>query len=592
MDRSNINEKYKWDLSKIYNSIDDFRVDYNYVLDKLDSFSKYRDIKYDEFSLYEVLELVMDVSRKLEKLQVYTSLLCDEDTGNNKNQELKEEVSNLCSKYSKSSYFIDTDILKMDYSDIEELYEKNSKLREYEIYLYNMFRYKCHTLSNDEEKLIANLSNVMGNNYDSYELLKDNDLLFPNFGVDMEDYELNNSNYSLYIESDNREIRKEAFNTLYDTYCQYKNIFANLLVSNIKEEVSIARIRKYNNTLEASMYSDDLNVSIYDNLVNTVNDKMDVIHKYYDLKKRVLGLDELHLYDVYANLIKGDSFSYKYDDAKEIVISALSVLGDEYVSKLEDGINKRWIDVYPNKGKRTGGYSSGCYDTEPYILLNYQDKYDDMSTLAHELGHSMHSYYTRSNNSYQYGHYSIFVAEVASTVNELLLAKYILKNSNDKNEKLFILNRMMELFRATIYRQTMFAEFERNIYTRIEKDKAVTADVLSDEYYRLNEIYFGKNVVVDDKIRYEWERIPHFFYNFYVYKYATGLSAACYIVNSLLDGKITADDYISFLKCGRSKTPLESLKLAGVDLSDESVISSAISMFNDTINEFNDLYFS
>lgn len=592
MDRSNINERYKWDLSKIYNSIDDFRVDYNYVLEKLDSFSKYKDVKYDEFSLYEVLELVMDVSRKLEKLQVYTSLLCDEDTGNNKNQELKEEVSNLCSKFSQATYFIDTDILKMDYSYIEELYKKNSKLREYEIYLYNMFRYKCHTLSNDEEKLIANLSNVMGNNYYSYELLKDNDLVFPNFNVDMEDYELNNSNYSLYIESDNREIRKEAFNTLYDTYCQYKNIFANLLVSNIKEDVSMARIKKYNNTLEASMYSDDLSVSIYDNLVNTVNDKMNVIHKYYDLKKKVLGLDELHLYDVYANLIKGDSFTYKYDDAKEIVISALSVLGDEYISILKNGIEKRWVDVYPSKGKRTGGYSSGCYDTEPYILLNYQDKYDDMSTLAHELGHSMHSYYTRSNNSYQYGHYSIFVAEVASTVNELLLAKYILKNSNDKNEKLFILNRMMELFRATIYRQTMFAEFERNIYEMIEKDKAVTADVLSDEYYRLNEIYFGKNVVVDDKIRYEWERIPHFFYNFYVYKYATGLSAACYIVNSLLDGKITADDYISFLKCGRSKTPLESLKLAGVDLSDKSVISSAISMFNDTINEFNDLYFS
>lgn len=587
-----IDERYKWDLSKIYNSIDDFRVDYNYVLEKLDSFSKYKDIKYDSSSLYELLELLMNVSRVLEKLEVYTSLLCDEDTGNNKNQELKEEVSNLCSKFSQTTYFIDTDILKMDYSDIEELYKKNSKLREFEIYLYNMFRYKCHTLSNDEEKLLANLSNAMGNNYDSYELLKDNDLVFPNFSVDMEDYELNNSNYSLYIESDNREIRKEAFNTLYDTYCQYKNIFASLLVSNIKEDVSMARIKKYNNTLEASMYSDDLSMSIYDNLVNTVNDKIDVIHKYYDLKKKVLGLDELHLYDVYANLIKGDSFTYEYDDAKEIVISALSVLGDEYISILKNGIEKRWVDVYPSKGKRTGGYSSGCYDTEPYILLNYQDKYDDMSTLAHELGHSMHSYYTRSNNSYQYGHYSIFVAEVASTVNELLLAKYILKNSTDKNEKLFILNRMMELFRATIYRQTMFAEFERNIYEMIEKDKAVTADVLSDEYYRLNEIYFGKNVVVDDKIRYEWERIPHFFYNFYVYKYATGLSAACYIVNSLLDGKITADDYISFLKCGKSKTPLESLKLTGVDLSDKSVISSAISMFNDTINEFNDLYFS
>ena len=266
-------------------------------------------------------------------------------------------------------------------------------------------------------------------------------------------------------------------------------------------------------------------------------------------------------------------------------------MGEEYISILQKGIEDRWIDVYPNKGKRTGGYSSGSYDTNPYILLNYQDKYDDMSTLAHELGPSMHSYYTRHNNPYQYGHYSIFVAEVASTVNELLLAKYVIKNSNDKNEKLFILNRMMELFRATIYRQTMFAEFERDIYQMIEDSNPVTADILSDKYYELNQRYFGNNVYIDELIRYEWERIPHFFYNFYVYKYATGLSAACYIVTSLLDGKITSEDYINFLKCGKSKSPLDSLKIAGVDLSNKEVISSAIDMFDGIIDEFNALYF-
>ncbi len=592
MDRSNIDKKYQWDLSKIYVDYDDFKRDIEYVDSRLDDFSKFKGIEYNEITLYEVLNLCMSVARKLDKLQVYTSLLCDEDTGINKNQELKEEVNNLSSRFSRATYFIDTDILKLDYSYVESLYKKNDKLLEYEIYLLEMFRYKDHTLSNDEERLLANLSNVLGNNYDSYELLKDNDMLFPNFCVDMENYELNNSNYSLYIENDDRDIRKGAFYTLYSTYCQYKNIFASLLTSNIKEEVSMARIKKYNSTLEASMYGDNLDVSIYDNLVNTVNERLDVLYKYYDLKKKVLGLDELHLYDVYTNLVKGDGFNYSFDVAKDVVISALSILGDEYVSILKEGINNRWIDVYPNKGKRTGGYSSGSYDTEPYILLNYQDKYDDMSTLAHELGHSIHSYYTRKNNPYQYGHYSIFVAEVASTVNELLLAKYIIKNSNDRTEKIFILNRMMELFRATIYRQTMFAEFERKIYEKIENDIPVTADILSSEYYELNKKYFGKNVYVDDSIRYEWERIPHFFYNFYVYKYATGLSAACYIVKSLLDGKISADDYISFLKCGKSKTPLESLKLAGVDLSDKSVISSAIDMFDETIKEFSDLYFN
>ena len=592
MDRNNIDKKYQWDLSKIYLSIDDFRKDIENVRGRLSEFSKYEGITYDENSLYDVIELCMNVSRVLEKLQAYTSLLCDEDTSINKNQELKEGVSNLYSEYSRATYFIDTDILKMDYSLIEDMYKKNDKLLEYERYFIEMFRYKDHTLSNEEEKLLANLSLTFGNNYEAYELLKDSDMIFPDFSVDMEDYELNNSNYSLYIESDDRDIRRGAFDTLYDTYKQYKNVFASLLTSNIKEEVSISKIKKYNSSMEASMYSDELDTSIYNNLVNVVNDRIGVLHKYYDLKKRVLNLDELHLYDVYANLIKRDNFKYEFDDACLIVSKALSVLGDEYVSILKNGIKDRWIDVYPNKGKRTGGYSSGSYDTNPYILLNYQDKYDDMSTLAHELGHSMHSYYSRHNNPYQYGHYSIFVAEVASTVNELLLAKYVIKNSNEKNEKLFILNRLMELFRATIYRQTMFAEFERNIYQMIEDSKPVTADILSDEYYRLNKIYFGKNVSVDDCIKYEWERIPHFYYNFYVYKYATGLSAACYIVSSLVDGKISNEDYINFLKCGNSKSPLDSLKVAGVDLSDKSVIESAIDLFEDTIREFKELYFS
>jgi len=591
MDRNKIDIRYQWDLSKIYEGIDDFRLDIDLVRGKLSEFSKFEGITYDENSLYDVIDLCMSLSRVLEKLQAYTSLLCDEDTSINKNQELKEDINNLISEYSMATYFIDTDILKLDYSDIEEMYKKNDKLLEYELYFKEMFRYKEHTLSNDEERLLSNLSLIFGNNYESYELLKDSDMIFPNFNVDMEDYELNNSNYSLYIESDDRDIRKGAFDTLYDTYKQYKNVFASLLTSNIKEEVSIARIKKYDSAMDASMYRDELDRSIYNNLVITVNERMDVLHRYYDLKKRVLNLDELHLYDVYANLIKRDDFKYEFDDASKIVEEAVSVLGDEYVDILKNGIKNRWIDVYPNRGKRTGGYSSGSYDTYPYILLNYQDKYDDMSTLAHELGHSIHSYYTRENNPYQYGHYSIFVAEVASTVNELLLAKYVIKNSNDKNEKLFILNRMMELFRATIYRQTMFSEFEKNIYEMVENGKAVTADILGDEYYRLNEIYFGKNVSIDDAIRYEWERIPHFYYNFYVYKYATGLSAACYIVTSLLDGKISNEDYINFLKCGKSKSPLDSLKVAGVDLSDKSVIESAIDMFDSTIKEFEELYF-
>ena len=591
MDRDKISEKYKWDLTKIYESLTEFNKDIDKVKDMIKLFSKYNEIEYNENNLYELIQLDMDTSRILDKLETYVSLLCDEDTSINKNQELKEKVSNLYSEYVKVAYFVNNSILKLDYSKIEEFYNSNSKLRDYEIYFKEMFRYKEHTLSDNEEKLLANLSKTFGNNYDTYELLKDSDLEFPSFIVDNHEYLLDGSKYGLYIEDDNREIREKAFTNLYRVYKQYKNVFASLITSNIKEEEALAKIRNYDSAIDASLYHDELTLSIHDNLVSTVRDRMDVLHRYYGLKKKILNLDELHLYDVYANLVNNDSFKYPFDDAKETVVNALSILGDDYIDILKKGIDNRWIDVYPNKGKRTGGYSGGSYDTEPYILLNYQDKYDDMSTLAHELGHSMHSYYTRSNNPYQYGHYSIFVAEVASTVNELLLAKYVIKNSKDKNEKLFILNRMMELYRATIYRQTMFSEFERTIYEKIGNDEPLTADILSDIYYELNKEYFGSNVYIDDEIRYEWERIPHFYYNFYVYKYATGLSAASSIVSRLLDGSLKPEDYINFLKCGKSKNPLDSLRIAGVDLSKKEVINSAIDMFEDILNDFEKTYF-
>lgn len=592
MEREQIDECYKWDLTKIYSSNKEIEDDIELVRDKLKEFSKYEDIKLDENTIYEMILLTMNVSRVLSKLEVYASLLCDSDTTINKNREFKERIDNLNSLFANHEYYIEPKILAFDYKEIEEFYKKNSKLKEYERYLQVLFRYKEHTLSLNEEKLLANLSKTFGNNYESYELMTDSDMSFPNFMVSSKEYELDNSKYSVYIEDNNREVRKGAFNTLYSVYRQFKNIIGNLLTSNIKEEVCLSKIKNYSSALDCSTYHDELNTLIYNNLINVINDKMDVLHKYYDLKKDVLGLDELHLYDVYANLVSSNSKKYDFESAKNIVIEALSIFGDEYITILKKGIEDRWIDVYPNKGKRTGGYSSGSYDTNPYILLNYQDKYDDMSTLAHELGHSMHSYFTRKYNPYQYGNYSIFVAEVASTVNELLLAKYVIKNSKSKNEKLFVLNRMMELFRATIYRQTMFAEFEKKIYEMIENDEPVSADILSQEYYELNQVYFGKNVCIDDEIRYEWERIPHFYYNFYVYKYATGLSSACYIVSGLLDGSIKKEDYLNFLKCGDSKSPLDSLKIVGVDLSNKVVIESAIKMFNDMIIEFRNLYFN
>lgn len=592
MDRNQIDTKYKWDLTQIFRSTKDFEESYKKAEDLIEDFKKYENImKENAKGFYETINTYYEIARILDKLYVYTSLLSDTNTANNDNQALKIKVSNLLDKWSKASFFVTPTILKKEYQEIEKYYLEEPKLKDYEIILKKEFRYKEHTLSDREEKLLSNLTKILNNNYQTYELLKDSDLSFGSILDEEEkEVELTCSNYSIYIESKNRRVRKDAFQTLYKTYKQFINTFASTLSGNINENATIAKIRKYASTIEWCLYDDELDESIYNNLIETVSNNMNILYKYYALKKEILKLDELHLYDIYTPIVKEFDKKYPYEEAKETVLKALSILGEDYISTLEKGLNSNWVDVYPTSSKRTGGYSGGSYDTEPYILLNYQEKYDDMSTLAHEAGHSMHSYYTRISNPYQYGNYSIFVAEVASTTNEILLAKYLLKTSDNKEEKRFILDKLMNLFKATIYRQTMFAEFEQKIYEDAEKDIPLTADYLSEKYYNLNKKYFGSGVIVDEEIQYEWARIPHFYYNFYVYQYATGLSAACHIANDILSGKENAvENYKSFLKCGSKKNPIDSLKLAGVDLTKKEVVESALNMFNETIEEFKKL---
>ena len=591
MNRSNVRVEDTWDLSKLFSNVSEFNNTYDMVKEEIEDFIKYKD--YDltnKDNLLEVMDKSYEIERVLDRLSAYTSLLFDEDTTNSDSLSLKGRVSNLYDLYSNNSYFLVPNLLKIDYSVIKDMLS-DERLKGYERVFENIFRYKKYTLSDKEEELLSKIGKMLGNNYDTYEMIKDADISFDSIIVDGKEQELNNSNYTLYIEDKNRDVRKSTFKSLYKTYKQFKESFASTLYGNVKEDVVSAKIRGYSSAMEESLYHDELNMSVYNNLVDTINKHMDVVYKYYDLKKNILGLDELHLYDVYTPIVVDYDKKYDFEEAKKIVLNTVSVLGEDYVNTLRQGYIDRWVDIYPNKGKRTGAYSGGCYDSYPYILLNYQNKFDDVSTLIHESGHSMHSYYSREANSYPYGYYSIFVAEVASTVNELLLSKYMYKHSKDKKEKLFILNRLMALFRATIYRQTMFAEFEKDIYDMVENDEVLTSDLLCDKYYDINKKYFGNNVVIDDEIRYEWERIPHFYYNFYVYKYATGLSAACYIVNRILSGEENAvNDYINFLKCGKSKSPLDSLLVAGVDLSDSKVIEEAVKMFDDTIEEFKKLY--
>lgn len=592
MNRDTIDAKYKWDLTQIFKSTEEFEECYKKAETLIEDFKKYENIMGENAkNFYETINTYYEITRTIDKLYVYTNLLSDTDTSNNTYQSLKIKVSNLLDKWSKASFFVTPTILKKNEQEIEKYYIEEPKLKDYEIILKREFRYKEHTLSDEEEKLLSNLTKMLNNNYQTYELLKDSDLTF---GTILDEAQkevvLTESNYSIYIESKDRRVRKDAFKTLYQTYKQFSNSFASTLSGNINENITIAKIKKYNSTIEWCLYHDELDETIYNNLINTVSNNMNILYKYYSLKKEMLKLDELHLYDIYTPIVKNFDKKYPYEEAKETVLKALSILGEDYISTLEKGLENNWVDVYPSPSKRTGGYSGGSYDTAPYILLNYQEKYDDMSTLSHEAGHSMHSYYTRKNNPYQYGDYSIFVAEVASTTNEILLAKYLLKTSNNKEEKLFILDNLMNLFKATIYRQTMFAEFEQAIYKDAENDIPLTADYLSEKYYELNKKYFGSDVVTEKEIQYEWARIPHFYYNFYVYQYATGLSAACHIANDILSGKENAvENYKSFLKCGSKKNPIDSLKLAGVDLTKKEVVESAINMFNDTIDEFKNL---
>lgn len=592
-DRSMIETKDKWDLSLIYKTQKDFEneleITKNLILEYR---KKYENHTMDNANIfYNSIIDSLEISRKLDKLYVYASMKSDEDVSNNDNQELKNKVINLYDLATANMFFVDTELLKEDYAKIEKFYQDEPKLLEHEVNIKDTFRYKKHTLSDIEEKLLSNISKAFGNDEQTYGYLTDSDMTFGTIkNEDNKEVELTDTNYSIYIKSKDRRVRKEVFDALYNHYKQFKNTITSTFDGSIKQSVSIAKLRKYNSAFEASLFKDEISIDVYNTLVNTIHENLNVFHKYYDLKKKVLNLDEFHLYDVYVEMVKDYDKKYSFDEAKQIVINALSVLGNDYIETFKKAFDEKWIDIYPNKNKRGGAYSGGSYDTKPYILLNYQGTLNDVSTLAHEGGHSMHSYYTRTNQPIQYGDYPIFVAEVASTVNEILLAKYMLKNSTSKEEKIVILNQLLELFKGTIYRQVMFSEFEKYAYDLVENDDVITSDKLCDKYYQLNKLYFGDNVVVDDLIRYEWEKVPHFYYNFYVYKYATGISAACKIVDGILNNEKDAlDNYLNMLKSGSRQNPLDTLKIAGVDMTDKEVYESAIKMFDETIEEFKTL---
>lgn len=591
--RDEIDNKYKWDLSKIFKSDKEFLNEIKKTEKEIKTLGKYKDTMLNSAKdLYDALSKIFEVSRIIEKIYTYAHLKNDEDISLSSSIELFDKAQTLYIKFQQETSYFTPKLLSIKYSDIKKMYKEYPKLKEYERYLEVEFRYQDYKLSEVEEKLISDLSKTYSDNEDIFSSLTDSDI---DFGTikDEEDnvITLTNTNYSKYVKSNNRRVRKEAFINLYSTYERYKTTLSKLLEGEVKQTATFNKIRGYKSSLDAAMYHDELTKDVFNSLVESVSGGFKPLFKYFKLKKEILGVDELHIYDTYADIIPTYNKKYSFEDAKKLIKETLSVFGEDYVKNIDKAFDEHWIDVMPNTGKRGGAYSGGCYDTYPYILTNFQGEYNDVSTLIHELGHSMHSYYSRNNNTYQDADYRIVVAEVASTVNELLLAKHVLKTSNDNQEKLYILDRLSSLFKGTIYRQTMYEEFEKFLFDKVEKEETLTSDVLAEKFYELNKKYFGPDVVLDDVIKYEWGRMPHLYYNFYMYKYATGLSAACQIVNQILDGKKDAvKNYIKFLSCGGTLPPNEELKINGVDLTKKEVCDNAIRMFSEIVDEFEAIY--
>lgn len=593
-ERKDIDPKYKWDLTVIYADEDAFFADYARAEALVKEFPKYEKlVTASAEGLYKTLVADTEIETVIGKLWEYASLNFAVDTSNNKFQALNARVQNLAISAGSAGWFVRPYILRMDAAVIEKWIEKYPPLASYRRALDKIMQRKAHTLSDECEIMMSKLQNAFGGADDTRSLFANADLKFGKIkGEDGKAVELTDTNYVPFLMSSDRRVRQAAFRTLYKTYSQFGNTFASLYNAHVKESTTLAKVRNYKSSIAASTSYDEVTPVIYNNLIASVGKGLQPLYDYYELKRRILGVDKLHLYDVYAPLIGEFEKKYTYEEAVEEVLDTVGIFGEEYKSTLTKGLKEKgWVDVYPTRGKRGGAFSSGVPGTEPYILLNFTDTFDDVFTLAHEAGHSMHTYFSTAYNEPHNSSYRIFVAEVASTVNELLLAHRKLAECESDAEKLYILNQLMETYKGTLYRQTMFAEFERDMHALCEKGEPLTAELICKKYYKLVKKYFGKDVAVDKQIACEWMRIPHFFSTFYVYKYSTCISAASAIVKRIeTEGEAYVAKYIDFLKCGDSKSPLDSLLVAGIDMTSPEVVESAVADFASCVAQFKEIY--
>lgn len=591
-ERSEIPLEMTWDLTPMYANDDAFEADFAKLAPLCSELESLEGHLLDSpENLLKGIQLSDDVSRLGEKLYVFAHLRSDEDTSNNANRARMDRISGAFAKISGATAFFEPEILAGNETLIRE-WCSSEPLLLYQRSMNELLRGKKHTLSAAEERLEGLYSDVLGGGSDIFSILNNSDL---DFGTVKDENgqktELSHGNYYSFLLNPKRSVRRAAFKAMLGTYNKFRNSFAATLANNVKYHVVSSSIHHHSSALEASLFEDNINPAVYRNLIQAVHNKIPYLTKYVNLRKKVLKLKKINMYDLYNPLLPDVDIKYTFEEAKQLVLNALAPLGEEYISILKRAFDNRWIDYAENKGKRSGAYSSGCYDSAPYLLLSFSGTLNDVFTLAHELGHSMHSYYSIKNQHYHYHEYSIFVAEVASTTNEMLLADYMLKNTTDKKLRAYLLGHLADEIRAVIYRQTMFAEFELKIHELTEKDIPLSADVISESYMQIHQKYYGDAIPQPDPlIAVEWARIPHFYYNFYVYKYATGMSAALKLKDNILSGDpILLDKYFSFLKAGDSLDVLDIMLNAGVDLTTPAPVEDALDTFGNILSELEEI---
>ena len=587
--RQECDPAYQWHIQDLYASDEAWEKDYESLTSEIQSLAAYEGrLKEGSEVFVEYMRKKEALMKKFEAIYVYANQRYHEDTGNSFYQGLAGKAQTLSIQLDSAVVFEEPELLAIGKKTIDSWFTQNMDMQLYKRYFYELFRQQKHVLSKEEEAILADVSDMSADVSNIFSMFNNADIRFPSIeGKEGEKIPVSHGRYTLLLESRDVNIRKSAFESVYSQYGQYRNTLAALYAANLKNTAFFAKKRHYNSSLEMALEGGEIPTSVYTNLIDTVHEHMDLMHRYVSLRKKALKAEELHMYDLYVPMVDEFEMKVPFSKAKEIVKKGLAPLGKEYGKVLSDGMESGWIDVYENEGKRSGAYSWGAYGCHPFVLMNYQDNLNNVFTLAHEMGHSMHSYYSDKNQPYIYAGYRIFVAEVASTCNEALLMEYLLKNTEEKKEKMYLINYFLEQFKGTLYRQTMFAEFEKITHEMAWNKEPLTAEVLCDIYYKLNQKYFGEDIVIDKEIALEWARIPHFYTPFYVYKYATGCSAGVSFAQDIL--KNGSDNYINFLKKGGSDYPINVLKDAGVNLTSTKPIEDTINKFDSLVKELEKL---